>query len=245
MIVEEVDKEKMMMEKTKGKTSTAKAKTKPSKKTAGKKTEVKEVCQHPYMLCSVDGFDRVPDTIVLLETEDWKLLMNCLKRAAAEDPAADIIVDPDDCGECYIELEEFMKHNISAKPIRAETYEDICHACVREHFGFNYVLDAVLETVFNVLGASLTPAEVKWLSLRSERVEWLVKEKEKNKQQSARVDKQEVWRAASGLKRHGDVVCSLVSLSNVDIETLREEVAKAVECAKTLESELRKAEQQA
>jgi len=32
----------------------------------------KEKDKHPYMMCSVDGFDRVPDTIVLLKTEDYE-----------------------------------------------------------------------------------------------------------------------------------------------------------------------------
>ena len=141
----------------------------------------KETEERPYVMCTLEGYDRVPDTRVLLKTDDYKLMMVYLDKAVAKSPEAEIIIDPDDCGECYIELEEFMKYNISAKPIRAETYEDICQEYEQEHFGFNYVLDAVLDAIFNVLESTLKPAEVKWFTQRSELVEWSVKENEKNK----------------------------------------------------------------
>lgn len=137
--------------------------------------------ERPYVLCTLDGYHRVPDTRVLLKADDYKLLMVYLDKAVAKNPKADIMIDPDDCGECYIELEEFMKYNISAKPIRAETYEDICQEYERENFGFNYVLDAVLDAVYSVIGSSLTPTEIKWFTLRSPSVSWTVEEASKNK----------------------------------------------------------------
>jgi len=52
--------------------------------------------------------------------------MKYMEQAVDANPEAEIMLDPDDCGECYESLETFMQYNIAAKPIRAETYEDIC-----------------------------------------------------------------------------------------------------------------------
>lgn len=194
----------------------------------------KEKSEHPYMMCTINGFDRVPDTVVLLKTEDYKQFMKYLEKAVEDNPDADILLDPDDCGECYLALEEFMRYNISAKPIRAETYEDICHAYEKEHFGFNWVLDAVLETVFNQIEASLTPEEVKWFVLRSESVSWTVEDREKRASESALIDKHAAYLAANGIRNCGAKVCELVSEHVINMPLLREQIANIEKYAEEL-----------
>lgn len=201
-----------------------------------KKQETEE---RPYVLCTLGGYDRVPDTKVLLKADDYKLMMVYLDKAVAKNPEADIMIDPDDCGECYIELEEFMKYNISAKPIHAETYEDICQEYEREHFGFNYVLDAVLDAVYSVIGSSLTPTEIKWFTLRSPSVSWIVKEASKNKSQSEKLDRQAAYLAANSIRNCITEVCHQLSENIIDMKSLRENVNNIVEYVEELELTLK------
>lgn len=186
---------------------------------------------YPYMMCTIYGFDRVPDTIVLLKTEDYTLFMKYLKKAANEDPDADIILDPDDCGECYTSLGDFMKYSISAKPIKAETYEDICYAYKKEQFGFNYVLDAVLETIFLVLKAELKPKDIKWFMLRSTSVEWRIQDENNNAQQSAKINTQQIYDAANEIKNCSNEICQLIISKNaIDMHALRENAENIANC---------------
>lgn len=191
--------------------------------------------ERPYVLCTLDGYDRVPDTRVLLKTDDYKLMMVYLDKAVAKSPEAEIMIDPDDCGECYIELEEFKKYNISAKPIRAETYEDICQEYEQEHFGFNYVLDAVLDTVYGVIGSSLTPTEIKWFALRSPSVSWTVEEASKNKTQSEKLDRQAAYLAANSIRNCSTEICHQLSEHIIDMRSLRENVRNIAEYVEELE----------
>lgn len=189
----------------------------------------------PYMMCAIDGFDRVSDTVVLLTTQDYKTFMAYLKKAVDEDPSADIILDPDDGGDCYEPLKTFLNYRISAKPIQEETYKDIRSMYEKEHFGFNYVLDAVLETIFLVLEADLEPSEVKWFSLRSPTIELRIHEKEKNKQHVKKINKQAIYLAANDIKNCGAKICELVSKHTIDVESLQKYIYDTVRCAAELE----------
>lgn len=190
----------------------------------------------PYVICSVNGFDRVPDTKVLLKAEDYKLFMKYLEQAAAKNPETEIVLDPDDCGECYGELAEFLKYNISVKPIKAETYEDIRDMYGKDRFGFNYVLDAVLDAVFNVIEPTLKPDEVEWFALRSESVDWILKDRETKKKQAAKIDMTAVRFVAANLCLCSSEVGKLASERVVDTRELKEQIAKIAGFAKKLEN---------
>ena len=191
--------------------------------------------ERPYVLCTLDGFDRVPDTTVLLKAEDYKLLMKYISDALDKNSDIEFSVDPDDCGECCMLLEEYMRYNITAKPIRAETYEDICQAYEKSNFGFNYVLDALLSALYDELGRDLQQEEVKWLADRSETVKWTVEDERQLEEKSKKIDKQAMYLAANGLRNCGAEVCEAVSKRTVDVQSLKQQVSKIIEYAGDLE----------
>ena len=197
-----------------------------------KKTIIEE---HPYVLCTLDGFDRVPNTTVLLKAEDYNLLMKYINDALDKNSDIEFSVDPDDCGECCMLLEEYMRYNISAKPIRAETYEDICQVYEKSNFGFNYVLDALLSALYAELGKDLQQEEVKWLADRSETVKWTVDEEKQREEEGEKIDKQAAYLAANGLRNCSAEVCEAVSNRTVDMQSLKQQVSKIIEYAADLE----------